>query len=660
MLIDYKPIGESSNPTFMIDIITNELDDIYIFENTTNRPFRWSEHIIRNDFFNELIECFTLNLDNNGEIKYMNLGNSCVSEPEDSSLERFPTHTADGKEIRRRIKPIIDAAHRIKLCFCSFIAMTILKNKEENIEFFDTQLIHNRYGEPKLQYVGKKDFDALYTLLKTENVNTIIAKAMKRKKNMFISAENEKNIVDVLLLCIDYLYHIKNENNVLMETSYENMLKVLLNKVYLLETSVDKKHKWDYFNSYNMKGVPPTKRDFIPRAIVEDFSGRQKEIIVDMFENFERYADECDGVTFKPDLKGNKCCEWVMDIILKIWLSKNVKGYTMDKKSENILEDINYGIKAAIANYGFCEKFEDAIEYFNECYELCDFIKHSVEDNNDIYSTYFMFVNEYRGWPVLWWYCITPLYIMNKMCKTREDRIFIYEYIAKCKMYQLSSRKALNTTNTQNFINYMLHLSHLMVTDDNFIETIKTEKANHTFIACERAKVGRSLREYHYDINDGEMKHVLQWSEFIFTLKHETEHSALYRLMTKPKNKKNNNIIQNTDIDHIIPKNIYNDIVNHGIDDIDSSPLGNLVLLESTTNRSKQDEMSVNPQCYCESSFYTTALLCKDTRKGLTNDQLNNISFKRYSNEELENFSVSDAKERTSFIVDNYLDWLYS
>lgn len=655
MLLDYKPTGEVSNPIQMIDVITNKTEDIYIFENTTNRPFRWSEHVIKNDFFNELIECFNLNLDKNWETKFMILGNSCVSEPEDSSSERFSTHTENGKEIRRHIKSIIDGAHRIKLCFCSFIAMTILKNQEEGIDFFNTKLIYNRYGEPKLQYVGKKDFEVLYNFLRTENVNTIISKALKRRRSIFNSDQTEKNIVDVLLLCIDYLYHIKNENDVLKETTYDDMIKILLENVFLLEGRVDKEHKWDYFDSYNMKGVPPTKRDFIPRAIVEDFSGKQKEVILDMFESFERYADECDNEAFKPDMKHNKCCEWVMDIVLKIWLSKNVKGYTMDKKSENILEDINYGIKSAITNYGFCKSFDDASEYFKECYELCDFIKHSMEDNDDIYNTYFMFINENRGWSSLWWYCITPLYLMNKMCKTKEDRIFIYEYIAKCKMYNISSKRALNTTNIQNYINYMLHLSHLMVTDDNFVETIRKEKENHFFISCERAKVGRSLREYHYDINKNEIKHVLQWSEFIFTVKHNTEHSALYRLMTKSAKKSNG-----TDIDHIIPKLKYNDILNPGIDDIDSSPLGNLVLLESNTNRSKQDDMSVNAQCYCESSFYTTTLLCKDTRKGLTNDQLNSISFKRYSNEELENFNVNDAKERTSFIVDNYLDWLYS
>ena len=91
----------------------------------------------------------------------------------------------------------------------------------------------------------------------------------------------------------------------------------------------------------------------------------------------------------------------------------------------------------------------------------------------------------------------------------------------------------------------------------------------------------------------------------------------------------------------------------------DNSKLGNFVMLESSLNRSKGDNLDKNSSHYSNSNFYLTSLLNENVRKELTNTQLSNIDFERFSEEKLNSFSTDNVDKRTIYLVDKYVDWIY-
>ena len=141
------------------------------------------------------------------------------------------------------------------------------------------------------------------------------------------------------------------------------------------------------------------------------------------------------------------------------------------------------------------------------------------------------------------------------------------------------------------------------------------------------------------------------WNEYIFIKRLNVSHDNLYRFMT------DKNFI--CDYDHIIPVKQYNKLCNNDDYEADISNVGTLVLLESSLNRSKQDKMDKNSTIYSNSNFYLTSFLLSSTTKGFPKNKIASIDFERYTEEELNNFTIENVSKRNLYLIDTYVDWIY-
>jgi hypothetical protein len=120
---------------------------------------------------------------------------------------------------------------------------------------------------------------------------------------------------------------------------------------------------------------------------------------------------------------------------------------------------------------------------------------------------------------------------------------------------------------------------------------------------------------------------------------------GFYTLWEKNKNKKNKNKGYNTD--HWYPKNKFeNDENAHRY-----TQIGNMVLLEDSLNKSKQDNNEKNSKIYAQSNYFHTLLLEKDNRGILTNHQIDIINkefpITRLSEYDVNNPSLENISKRT-------------
>lgn len=656
MLEFRKPTAQNYAPVFVEDIITGRNnEDIYCIEKTTNRPYRWDGSLTKRDGLDEIICMFKLNLlDINRKGKYyLSFGRTGVGDVDDSTKENFP-------ENDRLIKSIIEGGHRIKIPFCSYIALTVLKyiKEERTNEKIDISDLYNEFGETKLNYHGKEEFDYVYNMLKNNTVNEIIklfAKHRKETKTLFSSTKYRKSVFNVIIFCFDYFKEILENDEVIGSTEIAELLNLLLKNVYYREEIVPKNNKWEYFDNCNTKGLIVDLTDKIPREIASHFEGKDKEKILEAFENFYYYSVKVQKEgKFIATKNKNDCCEFILDIAYKKFLSQKIELTGVANPQEIILDNAKYGIKMGFEKYGFCNTIEKALEYFNLCYDICDFLYHSMDNNANLYDTYFMFKKEDGTKNVIWWYDILPLYIIDRYFKESKIKDYLYEYMCKMKAFQFSHKIVVHSTNVQNYISSMFKFSKLLMNNIDNEERIVSELINNFtdnwIKKVPKQKLKTRLLDHKLEYVADDIKRILIWNEFIFIKKYGLGHETLYKFMT------DNSF--SVHMDHIIPNKQYNALVNSQ-EDVDISPIGEMVLLEGTLNSSKGDDMSKNSMTYINSGFYLTSFLLSNTKKSLNREKLDLIDFERYSEEEINNFDLKKVDKRTLYLVDTYVDWIY-
>ena len=187
--------------------------------------------------------------------------------------------------------------------------------------------------------------------------------------------------------------------------------------------------------------------------------------------------------------------------------------------------------------------------------------------------------------------------------------------------------------------------------EDNIIIELSTNFTTNWLAKMPKQKFKTGLLKHTLDFEFDDIKRILTWNEYIFITKYLVGHETLYKFMSDKK--------FSVHLDHIIPVKQYNEIVKCE-KDVDNSPVGEMALIEGTLNSSKGDDMSKNSISYINSGFYLTAFLLKSTKKSLNKETLDLIDFDRYSEEELNNFTVFEVDKRTMYLVDTYVDWIYN
>lgn len=656
-MITRKPIAENYAPIFVEDIITgNDNDDIYCIENTSNRPYRWDAMLTRRDGLDEIVSMFKLNiLDINKRGKYyLSFGRTGVSDVEDSTKEKY-------QDYERKIKSIIEGGHRIKIPFCAYIALTLLKHqREKNVnEKIDISFLYNEYGEEKINYYGKPEFNFIYNIFRKNTVTEIIKiinQNRKEAKKRFSSTKYRKSIGDVIIFCFDYFKEILEKDEVFYNVEIDVLLNLLLKNVYYREEVVLKSNKWEYFDSCNTKGLIVDLTDTVPRAIASKFKDTDKEKVLEEFEKFYQYSIKAENEgKFVPTKNKSDCCEFVLDIAYKKFLIQKLEISSLPNPQEIILDHPKYNIKIGFEKYDFCETIEDALDYFKECYSITDFIYHSMDNNADIYDTYFMFKKEDGNKNAIWWYDILPLYVMYTYFNNSRIKHYLYDYMCKMKAFQFSHKTVARTSNVQNYISSMFKFSKLLLNnlnnEDNIIIELSNNFTNNWLGKMSKQKLKTGLLKHTLDFEYDDIKRILTWNEYIFITKYLVGHETLYKFMSDNK--------FSVHLDHIIPVKQYNEMIKSE-KEVDNSPIGEMVLIEGTLNSSKGDDMTKNTVNYINSGFYLTAFLADTTKRNLKKEALDLIDFNRYSEEGLNNFTIFDVDKRTMYLVDTYVDWIYN
>lgn len=658
-MITKKPLAENYAPIYVEDVITGyDNNDVYCIENVSNRPFRWDGFRVKRDCLDEIVTMLKTNIldEKRNDKYYLSLGRTGVSEVESSTKEKYKDFYDE-----RKVKSIIEGGHRIKIPFATYIALLILKFERENRgnEKLDSSILYNEFGEQKLNYVGKREFSEVYELIKNNNVNQIIEIIAKNKKEttqLFASIKNRKTVFNVITFTYYYFNDILNNDEVLKTTNIDTLIRLVLKNIYYREEIVSKENKWNYFDNCNTKGLIVDVTDNLPRQIASLFNGSEKEKIIDEFDKvYELSVKTQKNKKFATTKKGIDCFEFVLDIAYKMFLLKENCIESIPNSQGSILDDRKYGVNVGIEEYGFCSTIEKTLEYVDDCYKICDFIYHSLDNNVNIYKTYFMFRNEDRNKYYLWWYTILPLYVLKTYIKSEKIQRYIYDYMCKMKAFQFSNKSVTNGSNVQSYVDHLFKLCKVMLThiDDEkeIINILANDFSKEWFGRSTKDELKYGLEKETMQNNWRNIRRTLIWNEYIFITKFNVNHDTLYRLMLDEN--------FNADLDHIIPNKMYNNLVNNLRENTDDSITGEIALLESSLNRSKGDKIEKNAINYSESGFYLTSFLLNTTKKNLSRDTLRSIDFKRYSNEELNNFNVDDVNERNSYLIDTYVDWIY-
>ena len=393
----------------------------------------------------------------------------------------------------------------------------------------------------------------------------------------------------------------------------------------------------------------------MPRQIASNFAGVDREKIMDRFEKFYEYCGKTqkDG-KFIATKNNVDCCEFILDLAYKLFLLEETAVENLQNPQNVFLDDHTCGISTALKEYNFCSTPEKALKYFDTCYDICDFIYHSLDNNVDIYDTYFMFKKEDGNKNVVWWYNILPLYLLKTYVKNNTARKYVYDYMCKMKAFQFTNKTVKHSTNVQTYITSMFKICKVIIKyadkEKELINTLQNEFKKEWIDKTARNELKVGINDFKMQFHKNDIERVLRWCEYIFITKLNANHDALYRYMVDKK--------YNVDLDHIIPKAKYNALMKSE-QDVDVSPIGEMVLLESSLNRSKGDKMHKNSINYSNSGFYLTSFMVENTKKNLSKDKLNSIEFERYTEDRLNQFNEVDVVKRGNYIIDMYLDWIY-
>ena len=656
-MITSKPTAENYSPIYVEDVITsNNNEIIYRIELTVNRPFRWDSYLIKRDCLEEIINMFKLNiLDTKKKGKhYLSLGRTGVSDVDTSVKLKY-------KDYDRLIKSIIEGGHRIKIPFCVYIVLNLLKGKNEDINGkVNISVLYNEYGEKKIDCCGKNEFEYVYNLLNNKTIKEIINLIKDNKKNtniLFSSTKYRKTIFDVITYCYFYFENEIENDSVFKDVPIDELIDLLLHNIYYREEAVSRTDKWQYFDDCNTKGLIVDLTDIVPRKLASDFDGDAKARIMDAFERFYEHANKCEkDKKYISTKSGTTIYEFVLDAVFKMFLLKETKIETFDNVQNIFLSNHEYGIDSAKKKYGFCNSEEKTIEYFDECHKMCDFIYHSMDNNIDLFNTYFLFKKEdSKTQNVLWWYNILPLYVMNKYISDKSIKVYVYDLMCKMKAFQYTYKHVIRGTNVQNYFTSMFNIAKIILrnadNEDKLPSILMDMFSKQWLSKMSKSSLKLAVLRYAYFQDKDEIQRILLWNEYIFIKRLNVSHDNLYRFMT------DKNFI--CDYDHIIPVKQYNKLCNNDNYEADISNVGTLVLLESSLNRSKQDKMDKNSTIYSNSNFYLTSFLLSSTTKGFPKNKIASIDFERYTEEELNNFTIENVSKRNLYLIDTYVDWIY-
>lgn len=668
MIIKLKPQSKTLAPISLQDILFGEEDkDINVIENIIQRELVWPISSME-IFWHDVLECIKINIDGvkNGyfnkvfDKSYMNAGNIEYSVIDNCNK---------GKLIpleRGNYKSIVDGSQRNRISLFMVLAFMYEIDKSNKKEYMDLSPFKSDNGEYKLMEVGIDKLKKFYTHLETMSISEIaifinkytIEDFSKKFKNL----DEERNYFDVFTLYTKYI-----ERDIIGTYSIEDSFKIVMNNIYFYEESIDEDSKFDRFVDRNKKGTPMSDESMYPKYIINQYDDNGKEMVYEAFKRAKMKAEEAqikphkDG-RFRKTKSGLDAFLYIMIESLKISLGTEYnKGKDINLKSVFSstfdLGNIEYGIEKCFRNELVFNTAKDAVDFFNLCSNIAEFlIKDSFSRHDNIYDDYY-YLRDFAKPDVLWWYFIKPSYIANSKYIYKRKR---FEFIKKM-LYRIYSfyivHRGSGDTNSQNLINLLENISALMITfmgeDEDFEKIIRSEVSKYISNAGGYDILYATVYglSYTHNANRNAIENVFIAMEYDLCEKYDIDTSVFYGLWKRKNGKPFN-------LDHWLPENKFKDKDNW----VEYHQIGNLVLLEESLNKSKQDEMCLNSQYYTQSNYVQTKLFSKKNRGPFPNkilDSINNYPyFLRVDEEILNNPSIEEIRERTKKLATFFVDFI--
>lgn len=642
-------------------------DVIVIFEDQIQRPFMWTKYNIENDFMYDVFDTIKHNIkEKNQRIHiYNEIGELVVSELDECSKKHFrvenPQEQIDNKSN-------IDAGHRFKLAFATKFALELLCQNDD--EIFDTTPFINADGTLKIDGTNQKEFEDTKKLfrnaLKVKDIKKLVSKV---NKNLFKTTK-DKTLFEVITFVYNHVKE-KIETDEILSNVDKNLINTYYDEYnFFYYSSVPLSQKWFNFLTRNTGGQQATNEQMIPRDIGNYFNqlpGANEEIVNES-NKVKEISEQCEKEsTFVPTKKGYGMFLYGMQETLKNEYYK--KGFPTLKG--DIIEDEKYNINSALKIYNIFRTKEDGIMFFKKTYDFVDFVSKTLKFDERIEKTYSFFLNEDRQKPCLWWYFLTPFFLLSKLNNPQIEKE-VHDMLLRGRAFYMLYKNFVTETNVQYFIDFLANVSNIIIKYEentelmlnkieealyidvfSHVKNVKKEYPNKT----KKELFNMNINVFRNGIGDLKygnvaqknlMKKILFYNEYIIIKEGNLPHYNLHNMLISK---------DNINLDHIIPYSIIKTNFQKK-EDYDETPIGNLVLLNEYSNKQKGANISKNDSVYRESNIYTTSLLVEDARNGLSNDVLNNLKMKRYSKEEL-NSEHFDYKKRTEEIIDRVVEWIF-
>ena len=559
-------------------------------------------------------------------------------------------------------KSIVDGSQRNRISLFMLIAILYEIRKQKGFEFIDTGQLIASNGKHKLLEIGSSSVSHLeefYGKIEKTPVaelsKEIEKRSIDRLMKSFEKEDRERDYFDVFALYVHYI-----ERDMVGTYDMQDVLKVVLNNVYFYEEEVDMENKFERFVDRNKKGTPMSDESMYPKYIINQFDDTGKETVYNAFNAFEREAIAAQkNGHFRQTKSGINSVLWIMIEALKIKLGeaslengkiclKNVFASTFD------LGNIDYGIEKCFRNKYFFRTPEDAIEYFYECRDIARFLsEESFRRHDSIYEDSY-YLRDFSKGDTIWWYFIKPCYLAYS--RTKELRfIFIKKLLYRIYSFYIVHRSC--STNSQNLINLLERISEMIVTgkewsDDDFEKKIKgvTLKYIETSGGFEGLYHELCALSYAIKSHRAPIENIFISMEYDMCERFSLPTDVFYTIWKRGNGKKQYNL------DHWLPENKIL------IDDRNPEyqGIGNLVLLEESLNKSKQDRAEVNSKYYTQSKYTQTLLMSEDNRGTFCNNKIDKINgykyLTRFADSTINNPSIDDIKARK----DNYIKFFIS
>lgn len=668
MLKFSKPSGKSLDPIFISDIITSDrVNTVNVIEDTLQRDLVWSFGNIET-ICADIAECIQDNIENSNKKQsvvgdtifnhsYLDLGNMETSTVDDCNKKYLKGSSKD-------YRSMVDASQRLRLIMFITTAFSYEIAKSNKFEYIDLSFLKTQNGEYKLTEVGDDKLKIFYDKVENTPISSLSQEIKPKEalKSKYFKDENsERDYFAVFSLVVDII-----EESIVGTYDIKDSFKIFLNNVYLYHEEIDEECKFNRFVDRNKKGTPMSDESMYPTYIINQYNEEEKEKVFRTFQEFKKIAKETQSVKlFRKTKGGVGALLYIMIEALKIKIGEEslINSSIELKKvfsSTFNLSDSEYGIDKCFKKGIVFRTSEDAIKYFEECISIAKFlINDSFTNHNDLTKDFYYF-RDFAKEDLMWWYFIKPCYITYSRFPSNEKKvIFIKNLLFRLYEFYIVHRSC--DSNSQNLINLLEKLSSTFLTynvsDEEFEKTCKTLVMSYIENAGGWDGLIATVDSLNYVIQSHKnaIENIFIAFEYDLCEKCNLSTDTFYTLWKRKPNKSYN-------IDHWFPENKFKELD----DKIIFNSIGNLVLLESSLNKSKQDRNEVNSRYYTQSKYTQTLLMNKDNRGVYDNKKLDNITkneyFYRTDEDTLNNPTLEDIRERklkySNFFVNFIRDFI--